>query len=161
MPNNKATGEPCYNIDVNASEYRLYAYAGRQGSCPGEHNDIMGGLYYAIPVVGDVKSGSSQCFCRITRQKIRSEIAWSKYMMPTDYKVNDDIELSKPSIKPGRPFTIGYVDSEHPEGTFSIYDEAGKQVFHCYRQDSGSEGRSLKQVGSYTEGERNCLRCRW
>ena len=48
-------------------------------------------------------------------------------MMPTDYKVNDDIELSKPSIKPGEPFTIGYVDSEHPEGTFSIYDEVGSR----------------------------------
>ena len=150
MPNNKAAGEPCYNIDVNASEYRLYAQQEGKDPILMSTTTSWGGLYYAIPVVGDVKSKVRLGVSAVSLdRKSESEIAWSKYMMPTNYKVNDDIELSKPSIKPGESFTIGYVDSEHPEGTFTIYDEAGKQVFTATGKTVEVKD-GLKQVGSYT-----------
>ena len=49
MPNNKAAGEPCYNLDVKTSHFRLYAQE------EGKEPMLMGtttswaGLYYSIP----------------------------------------------------------------------------------------------------------------
>ena len=150
MPNNKASGEPCYNIDVNASQYRLYAQ--QEGQAPVLMNSTTSwaGLYYAIPIVGNVNSKVRLGVSAVSLdQKSESEIAWSEYLAPTNYVYNDDIEISKPSIKPGESFSIGYVDGEHPEGTWVIEDENGKEVFRGTGK-TVEVADGLENVGSYT-----------
>ena len=149
MANNKAAGEPCYNLDVNASGFRLYAQQEGQEPILMSTTTSWAGLYYAIPVVGNVNSKVRLGVSAVSLdQKTESEIAWSDYLTPTAYTYNDDIELSKPSIKPGESFEIGYVDGEHPEGTWTIVDENGNEVFSGTGKSVTVDG--LDKVGSYT-----------
>ena len=149
MANNKAAGEPCYNLDVNASGFRLYAQQEGQEPILMSTTTSWAGLYYAIPVVGNVNSKVRLGVSAVSLdQKTESEIAWSEYLTPTAYTYNDDIELSKPSIKPGESFEIGYVDGEHPEGTWTIVDENGNEVFSGTGKTVTVDG--LDKVGSYT-----------
>ena len=150
MANNKAAGEPCYNLDVNASEFRLYAQQEGQEPVLMCTTTSWAGLYYSIPVVGNVNSKVRLGVSAVSvDKKSESEIAWSDYLTPTNYVYNDDIELSKPSIKPGESFTIGYVDNEHPEGTWIIEDENGKEVFRGTGK-TVEVADGLEKVGSYT-----------
>ena len=149
MANNKAAGEPCYNLDVNASEFRLYAQQEGQEPVLMTTTTSWAGLYYSIPIVGNVNSKVRLGVSAVSLdRKTESGIAWSNYLAPTSYKYNDDIELSKPSIKPGESFSMGYVDGEHPEGTWIIEDESGKEVFRGTGKTVEVPG--LEKVGSYT-----------
>ncbi len=150
MANSKAAGEPCYNIDVNASEFRLYAQQEGQEPVLMSTTTSWAGLYFSIPVVGNVNSKVRLGVSAVSLdRKTESAITWSDYLSPTTYTYSDDIELSKPSIKPGESFSIGYVDGEHPEGTFSIYNEAGTQVFSATGK-TVEVTNGLTEVGSYT-----------
>lgn len=149
MANNKPAGEPCYNLDVNASGYRLYAQQEGQEPILMSTTTSWAGLYYAIPVVGDVNSKVRLGVSAVSLdQKTESEIVWSEYLNPTNYIYNDDIELSKPSIKPGEEFEVGYVDGEHPDGTWTIIDADGNEVFSGTGRVVTVPG--LDEVGSYT-----------
>ncbi len=150
MTNSKAAGEPCYNLDVNASEFRLYAQQEGHDPVLMSTTTSWAGLYYSIPVVGSktakVRLGVSAVSLD---RKSESAITWGNYMSPVSYTYNDDIEISKPSIKPNESFSIGYVDGEHPSGTFTIYDASGKQVFSGSGQTVEVKS-GLSEVGSYT-----------
>ena len=120
MPNNKAAGEPCYNLDVKTSHFRLYAQE------EGKEPMLMGtttswaGLYYSIPTTkanAKVRLGVSAV---ALDHKTESEIAWSNYMAPASYVYNDDIKSNKTTIKPNEEFTLSYIDPEHPAAKWEI-----------------------------------------
>lgn len=145
MPNNKAAGEPCYNLDVKTSHFRLYAQE------EGKEPMLMGtttswaGLYYSIPVENvnsKVRLGVSAV---ALDHKTESEIAWSNYMEPATYVYNDDIQSNKKTIKPNEEFTLSYIDPEHPAAKWEIVKD-GAVV-------KSGEGNSwtvkLPETGSY------------
>lgn len=145
MPNNKAAGEPCYNLDVKTSHFRLYAQE------EGKEPMLMGtttswaGLYYSIPTAkanAKVRLGVSAV---ALDHKTESEIAWSNYMEPATYVYNDDIQSNKKTIKPNEEFTLSYVDPEHPAAKWEIVKD-GAVV-------KSGEGNSwtvkLPETGSY------------
>lgn len=145
MPNNKAAGEPCYNLDVKTSHFRLYAQE------EGKEPMLMGtttswaGLYYSIPVVkanAKVRLGVSAV---ALDHKTESEIAWSNYMAPASYVYNDDIQSNKKTIKPNEEFTLSYIDPEHPAAKWEIVKD-GKVV---KSGDGNSWTTSLADLGSY------------
>lgn len=145
MPNNKAAGEPCYNLDVKTSHFRLYAQE------EGKEPMLMGtttswaGLYYSIPTTkanAKVRLGVSAV---ALDHKTESEIAWSGYMAPATYVYNDDIQSSKTTIKPNEEFTLGYIDPEHPAAKWEIVKD-GKVV---KSGDGNSWTTSLADLGSY------------
>lgn len=145
MPNNKAAGEPCYNLDVKTSHFRLYAQE------EGKEPMLMGtttswaGLYYSIPTTkanAKVRLGVSAV---ALDHKTESEIAWSGYMAPATYVYSDDIQSDKTTIKPNEEFTLGYVDSEHPAAKWEIVKD-GKVV---KSGDGNSWTTSLADLGSY------------
>lgn len=145
MPNNKAAGEPCYNLDVKTSHFRLYAQE------EGKEPMLMGtttswaGLYYSIPVVkanAKVRLGVSAV---ALDHKTESEIAWSGYMAPASYVYNDDIQSNKTTIKPNEEFTLSYIDPEHPAAKWEIVKD-GKVV---KSGDGNSWTTSLADLGSY------------
>lgn len=145
MPNNKAAGEPCYNLDVKTSHFRLYAQE------EGKEPMLMGtttswaGLYYSIPTTkanAKVRLGVSAV---ALDHKTESEIAWSNYMEPATYVYNDDIQSNKKTIKPNEEFTLSYIDPEHPAAKWEIVKD-GAVV-------KSGEGNSwtvkLPETGSY------------
>lgn len=145
MPNTKAAGEPCYNLDIKTSHFRLYAQE------EGKEPMLMGtttswaGLYYSIPVVkanAKVRLGVSAV---ALDHKTESEIAWSNYMEPAAYVYNDDIQSNKKTIKPNEEFTLSYIDPEHPAAKWEIVKD-GAVI-------KSGEGNSwtvkLPETGSY------------
>lgn len=149
MANNKPAGEPCYNIDVNASMFKLYA---QQEGC---EPVLMGitpswaGLYYNIPV--DLFAASQKMRVGVAAvsldTKTDSEIAWSDYMEPVGYVYSDDIQINKTTIKPGESFEISYVDPKHEEGTWEIFNGQGTKVASGNGQAIAVPG--LDELGSY------------
>lgn len=137
MPNTKAAGEPCYNLDVKTSHFRLYAQE------EGKEPMLMGtttswaGLYYSIPTTkanAKVRLGVSAV---ALDHKTESEIAWSNYMEPATYVYNDDIQSNKKTIKPNEEFTLSYIDPEHPAAKWEIVKDGAvvkerrRQLLDC------------------------------
>lgn len=145
MPNNKAAGEPCYNLDVKTSHFRLYAQEeGQEAKLLGTTTS-WAGLYYSIPTTkanAKVRLGVSAV---ALDHKTESEIAWSNYMEPATYVYNDDIQSNKKTIKPNEEFTLSYIDPEHPAAKWEIVKD-GAVV-------KSGEGNSwtvkLPETGSY------------
>ena len=149
MPNDKAAGEACYNIDVNTSMFKLYAQ--QEGAEP----VLMGvttswaGLLYRIPMALDKADKVRIGVAAVSLDtKTDSEIAWSEYMEANDYQYSDDIQISKTTIKPGEDFVISFVDPRHEEATWTITDVTGNEVF----KTTGAEcvvAEGLEAIGSY------------
>lgn len=149
MPNDKAAGEPCYNVDVNTSLFKLYAQQ------EGKEPIMMGlttswaGMYYAVPL--DFAADSHKVRFGVAAvsldMKSDSEIAWGDYQQPTGYVYSDDIEISKTTIKANESFTMGFVDPEHESATWRLVDSKGKVVFEQEGHTVTVDG--LKELGSY------------
>lgn len=146
MPNNKAAGEPCYNLDVKTSHFRLYAQE------EGKEPMLMGtttswaGLYYSIPVTkinAKVRLGVSAV---ALDHKTESTITWSDYMAPASYVYSDDVQSNKTTIKPNEEFTLSYVDPEHPAAAKWELVKDGKVV---KSGDGKSWTTSLEEIGGY------------
>lgn len=149
MPNNKtAAGEPCYNLDVKTSYFRLYAQEeGKQPILMGTTTS-WAGLYYSIPVVGGANAKVRLGVSAVSLDhKSESEIAWSDYMTPANYVYNDDIAISQTVIKPGEEFTVSYVDAEHPAAKWEIVNGAGTVVKSGNGNSWTVDG--LSDAGSY------------
>ena len=149
MANNKAAGEPCYNLDVNASHFRLYAQQ------EGKDKVLMGtttswaGLFYSIPAPGNPNGRMRLGVSAVSLdEKTESPITWSDYMTPATYTYNDDVQLDKTMIKPGESFTISYADANHPAAQWQLLDSEGNVV--CSGNGNSWEVEGLKDVGSYT-----------
>lgn len=148
MANDKAAGEPCYNIDVNASYFKLYAQ--QEGGEP----VFMGattswaGLMFSIPVTETNARVRLGVAAVSLDHKSQSEIAWSEYMDPATYVYSDDIQINKTTIKPKESFTMGYADPQHEEGTWTLTNNKNETVFSATgRTVTVDEG--LADVGSY------------
>lgn len=145
MPNTKAAGEPCYNLDVKTSHFRLYAQE------EGKEPMLMGtttswaGLYYSIPTTkanAKVRLGVSAV---ALDHKTESEIAWSGYMAPASYVYSDDIQSNKTTIKPNEEFTLSYIDPEHPAAKWEIVKDGA-----VVKSGNGNSWTtSLDECGSY------------
>lgn len=150
MPNDKPAGEPCYNLDVQTSLFKLYAQ--QKGCDP----ILMGvttswaGMYYSVPLdfnaaSQDVRFGVSALSLD---RKSESAIVWGDYQAATGYIFNDDVQISKTTIKPGEAFTMSFVDPKHEDATWQLVDMKGKVVYegqgHTIEVADG-----LTDVGSY------------
>lgn len=149
MPNDKAAGEPCYNIDVNTSLFKLYAQ--QEGGEP----VLMGittswaGMYYSVPMdmskADKVRFGVAAVSLDMSSE---SEIAWGEYLDAGTYIYDDDIQINKTTIKPGEDFEISFVDERHEAATWTITDADGKVIYETEGQSIvATEG--LPAVGSY------------
>ena len=148
MPNDKAAGEPCYNLDVNTAFF--YLYAQQEGGEP----VFMGattswaGLMFSIPVTEvNAKVRLGVAAVSLDHQTA-SPIAWSEYMEPASYVYSDDIQIDKTTIKPKERFTMGYADPQHEDGTWTLTNSKGETVFTgTGRTVSVEDG--LDAIGSY------------
>ncbi len=150
MKNDKPAGEPCYNLDVNTSLFKIYA---QQEGC---EQVLMGvttswaSLIYSVPV--DLKAASKKMRYGVSAlsvdMKSESPITWTDYAEPPAYVYDDNVQTNKKMIKPGEAFEMSYVDPRHTEGTWVLTDESGTEVFRGTGHSvSVSEG--LANIGSY------------
>ena len=149
MPNDKASGEPCYNTDVKTSLFKLWAK--QEGKDP----ILMGvttswaGMYYSVPVdvkgQGKVKFGVSAVSLDMKKE---SDIAWGEdHDIFTSYDYSDEIKADKSVIKPNEAFTIAYVDPRHEAGNWKI--EHNGTVVASSNGTSEIKVNGLNQVGFY------------
>ncbi len=148
--NDKAPGEPCYNLDIHASLFKLYA---QQEGCEPILAGITtswAGMYYNVPAslttgTGRVRLGVASVSLDTN---LDSETAWSEYITPPAYAYNDDIAIDKHVIKPGEDFTVYYTDPNHEEGVWSVIDSESGDVVAS--QSGCSITTSLQSAGTYT-----------
>lgn len=149
MPNDKASGEPCYNTDVKTSLFKLWAK--QEGKDP----ILMGvttswaGMYYSVPVdlkgQGKLKFGVSAVSLDMKKE---SDIAWGEdHDIFTSYDYSDDIKADKSVIKPNEAFTIAYVDPRHEAGNWKI--EHNGTVVASSNNTTEIKVNGLNQVGFY------------
>lgn len=150
MPNSKESGEPCYNIDVNTSLFKLYTQQ------QGEEKQFVGittswaALFYAAQMNVDnassnIRFGVSALSLDMTSE---SDIAWSDYLDAGTYIYSDDVQIDKTTIKPNEDFTLSFVDVKHEPATWVLYDTDGNEVFRAEGSSvTCSEG--LPNVGIY------------
>ena len=150
MPNNKASNEPCYNLDVNTAFFKVYA---QQEGC---EPILMGictswaDLIYNIPV--DLTTSNLRMQYGVSAvsldHKQESSISWSGYENVGNYLYSDDVTIDKTLIKPHEDFTIGYVDPKHEDATWTITDANGNTLYTTTgREFTVKEG--LNNIGSY------------
>ena len=150
MPNDKASGEPCYNTDVKTSLFKLWAK--QEGKDP----ILMGvttswaGMYYSVPVdvkgQGKVKFGVSAVSLDMKKE---SPIAWGEdHDIFTSYDYSDEIKADKSVIKPNEAFTIAYVDPRHEAGNWKI-EHNGTTVASSNNTNEIKVENGLSQTGFY------------
>ena len=149
MPNDKASGEPCYNTDVKTSLFKLWAKQ------EGKEPILMGvttswaGMYYSVPVdvkgQGKVKFGVSAVSLDMKKE---SDIAWGEdHDIFTTYDYSDEIKADKSVIKPNEAFTIAYVDPRHEAGNWKI--EHNGTAVASSNNTTEIKVNGLNQVGFY------------
>ena len=149
MPNDKASGEPCYNTDVKTSLFKLWAKQ------EGKEPILMGvttswaGMYYSVPVdvkgQGKVKFGVSAVSLDMKKE---SDIAWGEdHDIFTTYDYSDEIKADKSVIKPNEAFTITYVDPRHEAGNWKI--EHNGTAVASSNNTTEIKVNGLNQVGFY------------
>ena len=112
MANDKeSTGEPCYNLDVNTSMFKLYARVDGETKLMGLTSS-WAGMYFSIPV-GEASTVELGVSAVSTDMESESEIAWSTALPVGERTVSNDVVVSQPVIKPNESFTVGYLDPAH------------------------------------------------
>jgi len=149
MPNDKASGEPCYNTDVKTSLFKLWAkQAGKEPLLMGVTTS-WAGMYYSVPVdvkgQGKLKFGVSAVSLDMKKE---SDIAWGEdHDIFTSYDYSDEIKADKSVIKPNEAFTIAYVDPRHEAGNWKI--EHNGTVVASSNNTTEIKVNGLNQVGFY------------
>ena len=130
MPNDKAAGEPCYNLDVNTAIFKLYA---QQEGCEPVFMGLTtswAALVYNIPMslenADKVRLGVAAVSLDMEND---SEIAWTEYMDAGTYVYDDDIQINKSTIKPLEDFEISFVDPRHEDAEWTITDANGNVLY--------------------------------
>lgn len=130
MPNTKAAGEPCYNLDVQTSYFNIYTQEEGQDAVLMTTTTSWAAFVFAAPVVNTPTAKMRIGVSAVSLDhKSESAIAWSDYLEPTAYTYSDDIQIDKTTIKPNEKFTLSYVDPLHEDGTWELYNEAGTKVY--------------------------------
>ena len=151
MDNDKLPGEPVYNLDVNASMFKLYAQ--QKGGEP----QFMGittswaGMYYSIPVDADkaqrIRLGVAAVSVDTNSD---SDIKWSNYIDGFgDYFTINDVQIDKTTIKPEEDFEISYVDPRHNPADWKLYNAEGEVVKEANNTVKFSVTEGIKEVGAY------------
>ncbi len=149
MPNDKPAGEPCYNLDVNTSMFRLYA---QQEGCDavlmGATTSWAGLMYQAA--IDNTKSSKVRFGVSAVGldMQTESEIAWGDWHEVGTYTYNDDIQVNKSTIKPGESFEVSYVDPNHEDGEWTILNSEGNVLATASGKSIVVEN-GLETVGSY------------
>lgn len=150
MDNDKLPGEPVYNLDVNASMFKLYAQ--QKGGEP----QFMGittswaGMYFSVPT--DLQGEQEIRFgvaAVSVDMKSDSEIAWSDYMSMGEYTVTDDIQINKTTIKPGESFEISYVDPRHAAADWKLLNSTGEVVKEASNTTVFTVSEGIEEIGGY------------
>lgn len=150
MDNDKEAGEPCYNLDVNTSYFRIYAQELGQSIQFITATTSWAALLYAIPIVGDVNNRVRLGVSAVsTDGKTESDIAWSDFLTPASYVIIDDIQIDKTTIKPGEEFTFSYVDPEHESGTWTISDPVTGETVYTATGHTINVSDGIAEIGSY------------
>lgn len=149
MKNSKeANGEPCYNLDVNTSLFKLYAQVNGETRLMGITSS-WAGLYFSIPAgnASSVKLGVSAVS---TDLKSESPITWTEDLTLGSREISNDVVVSQNVIKPGEEFTVGYLDQEHAPATWEISDAYTGEVV---KSESGVTkvefNNGIEKVGPY------------
>lgn len=152
MANDKEVGEPCYNIDVKTSMFKLYAQQ------EGKEPVLMGattswaGMFYAVPL--DFTVGTPKVRLGVSAlsldMKSESDIAWGEYQETGEYVINDDIQINKTTIKPGEDFVISYVDPKHEAAKWELLDNTGNVVLTQEGTIECNVPEGLSKVGAYS-----------
>lgn len=150
MSNDKPAGEPCYNIDVNTSLFKIYA---RQNGC----DPILMGittswaaLIYSMPIDLDAEQAIQFGVSAVSLDmKSESNILWTDENSLGIYNVNDDIQINKTTIKPNEDFEISYIDPLHEKGTWTIKNQNGNEVMKANNALKISAENGLSEIGNY------------
>lgn len=149
MSNDKDEREPCYNADVGASYFRLYAQAEGGDSMFIGATTSWAAMLYRIPYDADddekLRLGVAAVSLDMQQE---SPIAWSEYMDVTAYVLNDDIARDKNTIKPEESFSLYYIDPQHEDGTWHIINSHGDTVRTAYGRSVTISG-GLPDIGNY------------
>ena len=151
MPNNKEAGTPVYNLDVDASMFKLYAQ--QEGGEP----IFMGittswaGMYYSIPIDADkaqrIRLGVAAVSVDTNSD---SDIRWSDYIEDFgEYFTINDVQIDKTTIKPEEDFEISYVDSRHNLAGWKLYNAEGEVVKEANNTIKFSVPEGIKEIGAY------------
>ena len=153
MPNDKPAGEPCYNIDVNTSMFKLYMQQeGHTPHCTGATTS-WAALYFAQPIDHDnassprVRFGVSALSLDMSQE---SEIAWSEYLETGERTVCDDIVLPRGILHPGDSIRVAYLDPMHEAGNWLMTDSNGKTVAKADNATALTLSQGLEETGNYT-----------
>lgn len=149
MPNKKEVGEPCYNSDVNASMFRMWAQQEGEEMQNYGATTSWAGIIFAAKV--NNQGGSKMRFgvsAVSADMKSESEITWTDYMPMGEYVTSDKFVISKSVIKPGEKFEMSFVDPKHSSATWELYDESGTMVWSG--EGTSVECPGMPAVGSYT-----------
>lgn len=121
MANDKPAGEPCYNVDVKTSLFKVYAQQ------EGEEPTLMGivnswaSMVFRAPVntagTKKMRFGVAAVSLDMTTD---SPIGWGEYHNLPTYVGSDDVQLSQTVINPNEPFNISYVDANHTASKFDL-----------------------------------------
>ncbi len=148
MPNSKAVGEPVYNSDVNTSMFKIYARE------EGDEAQFLGvttswaAIGFRAPNTDASKRIQYGVSAVSADMKTESDIAWGDLLNKGEYVVSNEISISKTTIKPNEEFSISYIDSRHPESSWTLVNAAGVTV----AEDSGlgiDVPNGLPDVGGY------------
>ncbi len=150
MPNDKGN-EVCYNLDVKTSMFKLYAQQEGKDPVLVGATTSWAGMFFAFPIDYEV-SGAKVRFgvsAVSLDMKSESEIAWDDYLPTGEYVIDDNIRITKTTIKPGEDFEIYYVDPKHEAGTWEILDSKGNSVMKQEGVTLFSVPEGLTEIGNY------------
>lgn len=151
MANDKPAGEPCYNLDVKTSMFKLYAQQEGKEKVQVGATTSWAGMYYAVPFDYTVANAKVRFGVSAVALDMKSEsnIAWGEYEGVDVYVINDDITIDKTTIKPNEDFEIFYIDPKHEVSTFEILNDKG-DVLKKVEGIQISVGEGLPNIGAYT-----------
>lgn len=154
MPNDKPVGTPCYNSDVKTSMFKLYAQQEGKEKVQIGATTSWAGMYYAIPFDYTVANPKLRLGVAAVALDMKSEsdIAWGEYEVVDNYAINDDITISKTTIKPNEGFVISYIDPKHETAKFEILNDKGEVLKKAENAIElvVADGEAISEIGAYT-----------
>ena len=119
---------PTYNDEVDAWYFEIWAQ--QSGKEPQLVTVTTSWAAYAVNVPFDVTGSPENQKVRIGVRTVapdgetKSDIAWTDYLDASTYTQTDNVEISKPVIKPGESFYIEFVDPKHAVANWTIKNSA-------------------------------------
>lgn len=149
MANDKAAGEPCYNLDVNTSLFKVYSQQqGNEPVCLGITNS-WAAMVFAAPMASDNEDNHIRLGVSAVSLDMKNEssITWTEYQEAPAYAYNDAFELNKKVIKPNESFELSFVDPRHNSAKWEILKK--NKVLESGEGMSVAFENGLPEVGVY------------